>query len=175
MKAALVFIVCALTWSASWAETEEGTALGQVDFTSLNAIYGEPRVMIDIGGPLMRLMAAAAASSDDPEAAAIMRDLEGIRVNVYDIAGNREPALEQMSQARAALEAAEWQPIVQVKEEGENVQMFARINVDIMEGMAIMVVDAEEAVFINILGAIDPAAIGSVMGHLDVDVAVPQE
>ncbi len=141
---------------------------GQVDFDSLNAIYGEPRVMIDIGAPLIKLMAAA--SKEDPKAAAIMRELDGIRVNVYNTGGNLKPALEQMNEAKSALEANAWQPIVQVKEEGENVQMFARIEDDKMQGMAVMVVNAEEAVFLNLLGTIDPEQVSRVMEHLPVDV-----
>ena len=70
----------------------------------------------------------------------------------------------------AALEAAQWQPIVQVKEQGENVQMFAQVEGDMMQGMAIMVVNEEEAVFINILGQINPAEVGKVIEHLNVEV-----
>lgn len=152
---------------------EEGDAspmTGQVDFNSLQAIYGEPRVMIDIAGPLLKLIAAA--SKHDPKAQAIMRDLEGVKVKVYNTGGNLEPALEQMSQAKSALEADAWQPIVQVKDEGENVQMFARIEDDKMHGMAVMVVNAKEAVFLNFLGTIDPAEVGKVMQQLPVDVDV---
>lgn len=117
-----------------WAQTSDLESLpGYVDFGSLDAIYGEPRVMINIGGPLMKLMAAVAATSDDPEAAALMQGLEGVRVNIYDTAGNTEPALAQMSQVKAALQAEQWQPIVQVQEEGENVQMFTRLNGEVMD------------------------------------------
>ena len=143
---------------------------GQIDFTSLSAVYGEPRVMIKITGPLMKLMAAAAASSDDPEAAAFMRDLKGIRVNVYDTGGNQRPALDQMATAKAALEAEQWQPIVQVKEAGKNVQMFTRVEGELMQGMVIMVVEEAEAVFLNIIGTIDPTAAGKLMDHLNIDV-----
>ncbi len=143
---------------------------GQIDFTTLNAVYGEPRVIINFTGILMKLMAAAAASADDPEAAALMRDLKGIRVNVYDTGGNQGPALAQMATAKAALEAEQWQPFVQVKEEGKNVQMFTRVDEELMQGMVIMVVDEAQAVFLNIIGTIDPAEAGKVMDHLNIDV-----
>lgn len=145
---------------------------GYVDFGNLDAIYGEPRVMINIGGPMMKLLAAAAAASEDKQTAAMMQDLEGVRVNIYDTAGNTEPARAQMLDAKAALEANDWQPIVQVKQEGEDVQMFTRLDGEVMQGMAIMVVNAEEAVFLNILGNIDPAQVGKVMKQLNVDVGV---
>ena len=148
---------------------------GYIDFANLNEIYGEPRVMINIGGPLMQLLSAAAQHSDDPQAAALMQDLEGVRVNIYDTGGNEAPALEQMGRAKAALEALEWQPFVQVQEEGENVQMFTKVEGDKMQGMAIMVVNAQEAVFLNILGEIDPAQVGRVVDQLNVGVDVNGE
>lgn len=169
MRTLFFLLASGLLAQPLWAQQEPAVPTpGQIDFPSLNRIYGEPRVMINLGGPLMKLISAA--SAEDPQAAAILGNLEGIKVSVYDIGGNMDPALTQMQRAKAALEAASWQPIVQVREQGENVQMFAQMSEDSMEGMAIMVVNAEEAVFINILGAIDPAEVGKVMEHLDVQV-----
>ena len=164
MRILLTLALSALLCQPLWAQG--GT--GQVDFNSLTSIYGEPRVMINLGGPLMKIISAAAA--EDPQAAAILQDLDGIKVNIYNTDGNTDPALDQLKQAKAALEAAQWQPIVQVKEQGENVQMFAQVEGDMMQGMAIMVVNEEEAVFINILGQINPAEVGKVIEHLNVEV-----
>jgi hypothetical protein len=169
MRNLLIVLACGLLAQPAWTQSDPAvTVPGQIDFQSLNQIYGEPRVMINLGGPLMHLISAA--SANDPQAAAILGDLKGIEVSVYDIGGNIDPALTQMQRAKAALEAAAWQPVVQVREEGENVQMFAQMSENSMEGMAIMVVNAREAVFINIRGAIDPAEVGKVMQHLDLDV-----
>ena len=54
---------------------------GYVDFGALDSVYGEPRVRINISGTLLKFLAAV--SKEDPEAAALMQNLEGIRVNVY--------------------------------------------------------------------------------------------
>ena len=176
MKTLITAMRAALLSVSAWAQNEDmENAPGYVDFGSLDAIYGEPRVMINIGGPLMEFLALAAKNSDDPQAAALMQGLEGVRVNIYNTDGNLDPALAQMAEAKAALEAAQWQPIIQVREEGENVQMFSRIEGDKMQGMAIMVVNAEEAVFLNILGTIDPSQVGRVMDQLNVDVDVDEE
>ena len=91
---------------------------------------------------------------------------------MYDTGGNLEPALERMNEAKGTLEAADWQPFVQVQEANEQVQMFTRVSDDKMEGMAIMVVNQEEAIFMNILGNIDPTQVGRVMKQVNVDVDV---
>lgn len=176
MKYLVLIFMALLLGASAWAQSTRLEDMpGYVDFGSLDTIYGEPRVMINIGGPLMQLLSAAAQHSDDPQAAALMRDLEGVRINIYNTAGNQGPALAQMGKARAALEARQWQPFVQVNEDGENVQMFTRIEGDKMQGMAIMVVNEEEAVFLNILGEIDPAQVGRVVDQLNVGVDVDGE
>lgn len=176
MKYLITMALSLLLSSAAMAQLEDAQSMpGYVDLGSLNAIYGEPRVMINIGGPLMELLRIAAQNSDDPEAAALMQDLRGVRINIYNTGGNQAPALEQMGQAKATLEAMQWQPFVQVQEEGEHVQMFTKVEGEKMQGMAIMVVNAEEAVFLNILGEIDPAQVGRVVDQLNVGVDVNGE
>ena len=39
-----------------------------------------------------------------------------------------------------------------------------------MEGLTVMVVDEEEAVFVNVIGQLNPAELGKVMETLDVDM-----
>jgi hypothetical protein len=41
-----------------------------------------------------------------------------------------------------------------------------------MQGLTVMAVDANEAVFLNILGSIDPNKLGEVMDQFDVDMDV---
>ena len=141
---------------------------GYVDFGALDAVYGEPRVMINIGGILLKLMAAA--SHEDPETAQLMSSLEGVRVNVYDTGGESAAALEQMHRVKGLLQEQAWQPVVQVREEGEQVQIFMKGDEQGMQGLAVMTVNEEEAVFINILGAIDPSQLDKVMHQLNVDI-----
>ena len=173
MKQLLAIILGGLVSFSVGAQTTDMENMpGYVDFGNLDAIYGEPRVMINIGGPLMKLLSAAAAASEDKEAAAMMQGLEGVRINIYDTAGNTEPARAQMLDAKAALQANQWQPIIQVKEECDDLPSITRLDGEIMQGMAIMVVNAEEAVFLNILGNFFPPPPGKVMEQLNVDVDV---
>ena len=41
-----------------------------------------------------------------------------------------------------------------------------------MEGMTVMVVDDEEAVFVNVIGQLNPAELAQVMDKFDVNVAL---
>ncbi|MEP5766678.1 MAG: DUF4252 domain-containing protein [Halieaceae bacterium] len=149
---------------------------GYVNFGELEEFYGEPRVMININGFLLKFMsAAAAASKNDQEAALLMRNLDGVRVNVYDTVGKLEPAKEQIATVKKVLQKAGWQPVVQVKKTDEEVQIFMKGDDGGMQGLTVMTVNTEEAVFINILGEIDPTQLNAVMAQLNVDVDVETE
>ncbi|MEH6587021.1 MAG: DUF4252 domain-containing protein [Halioglobus sp.] len=175
MKMLLTIILAALFSMPVTAQTAQLESLpGYVDFADLDAIYGEPRVMVNIGGPLLKLMSAASAA-DDPETAAMIRNLEGVRIKVYPTGGNLQPALDKVSEAKASLQAAQWEPVVQVNDADEQVQIFMKTNEDKVEGLTVMAVNAEEAVFLNILGVIDPAQVGKVMDKLNVDIDVDTE
>ena len=169
------FLVAFVCLSAQAQESDMQSLPGYVNFSALDKVYGEPRVRITIGRTLLKFMAAV--SKDDPEAAALMRGLVGIRVNVYSTAGEVGAAKEQIALVKTALIADAWEPIVQVQEQNEEVQIFVKTGETAMEGLTVMSVDPDEAVFINILGVMDPSKLAMVMDqlHVDVDVDVNAE
>lgn len=171
MKKTLIGALAALLALPALAQEDELKALpGYVDFGSLDAVYGEPKVRVNIGGFLLSFMSQA--TKDDPEAAALMSGLEGVRINIYATDGETAPAMDQLNDVKSMLSSQNWEPIVQVNEEGENVQIFMKADGEGMQGLTVMAVNAEEAVFLNILGSIDPDKLGQVMGQFDVDVDV---
>ncbi len=153
------------------AQEDELKAMpGYVDFGSLEAVYGEPKVMVNIGGFLLSFMSQA--TKDDPDTAALMEGLKGVRINIYSTDGQTAPAMEQINNVKSMLTAQNWEPIVQVNEEGENVQIFMKADGEGMQGLTVMAVNGDEAVFLNILGSIDPDKLGQVMDQFDVDMDV---
>jgi hypothetical protein len=168
-----VSLAAFISLSASGQESDMKSMPGYVDFGVLDSVYGEPRVRINIGATLLKFMAAV--SREDPEAAALMSNLEGVRINVYSTSGQIEPALEQIARVKEMLRKEAWEPIVQVKESDEEVQIFIKTDATGMQGLTVMTVDAEEAVFINILGEMDPSKLGLVLDQLNADVDVDGE
>lgn len=144
------------------------TQAGYVDFGELAAAYGEPRVMINIGSSLLRLVSAI--EHEDPVAEQILNHMESIRVHVYDTHGDVAPAAERMDSVRSQLADDAWELIVHSREDGEQVEIFVKQDEVRIHGLAVMAVDSEEAVFINVLGSIDPEQLATVVAKLDVDV-----
>lgn len=166
----VALVAAALSFSAFAQEDELKALPGYADFGQLSSVYGEPKVMINIGGFLLGFVAAAA--QDDPEAAEMLKGLEGVRVNIYSTEGQVTPALEHVASVKSMLQGQKWEPIVQVNEDDEQVQIFMKADGKGMQGLTVMVVNPEEAVFVNILGSIDPDQLGKVMKQFDVDVDV---
>lgn len=157
-----------LAGSASAQEDALKALPGYVDFGELQSVYGEPKVMINLGGSILRFVGGM--TKEDPEASALLEKLKGVRINVYSVEGNPGAALKQMSQVKTMLSGSNWEPIVQVNEDGENAQIFIKLTGDTMEGLTVMAVDQEEAVFINIIGQLDPSQLSQVMDNFDIEL-----
>jgi hypothetical protein len=142
---------------------------GYIDFGELTSAYGEPKVNITIGGTLLNFVGAM-ASKEDPEAAQVFSQLKGVRVSTYATGGDTAAALDELNSVKRALQDADWEPVVQVNDEGEHVQIFLKLADEMIDGLVLMAVDSEEAVFINVLGSLDPMQLSQVMQNFDVDI-----
>lgn len=143
---------------------------GYIDFGEMSAVYGEPKVMINIGGSILNFVVKM-ADEGDGDTADMMKNLKGVRIQVYSTEGqDATAALDQVSTMKGILSAQNWEPIVQVNEDGEQAQIFLKLSDDQMQGLAVMAVNEEEAVFINIIGMLDPAQLGQVMDNFDIDI-----
>ena len=142
---------------------------GYIDFGELTSAYGEPKVNITIGGTLLNFVGAMAAK-EDPEAAQLFSQLKGVRVSAYDTAGDTAAALSQLNEVKSMLQSSAWEPVVQVNDGGEQVQIFLKLAGEQIDGLVLMAVDGEEAVFINVLGSLDPVQLSQVMENFDIDI-----
>jgi hypothetical protein len=170
MKRLLIAVLTAFISLPAMAQEDELKALpGYIDFGELTAAYGEPKVNITIGGTLLNFVGAM-AQKEDPEAAAMFSKLKGVRVSTYATAGDPAAALSQLKDVKSKLQSSAWEPVVQVNEDDEQVQIFLKVAGETIDGLVLMAVDSEEAVFINVLGSLDPMQLSQVMGNFNVDI-----
>lgn len=142
---------------------------GYIDFGELASAYGEPKVNITIGGTLLNFVGLMAAK-EDPEAGELFSGLRGVRVSTYNTGGDPAAAMAELKEVKSKLQASDWEPVVQVNEDGEQVQIFLKTAGEVIDGLVLMAVDSEEAVFINVLGSLDPAQLSQVMDSFNVDI-----
>lgn len=145
---------------------------GYVDFGDLSALDGgEPTVEISLGGALLGFLSAA-TRAEDQELADTLGKLRSIRVNVFEVAPeNLEQARARADAVSRELEARHWEPAVVVKAKDKAIRMYLKMVQDRVAGMAIMIIGPDsEAVFMNIVGEIDPAQLGRVASKFGVSI-----
>ena len=144
---------------------------GYVNFGDLSVTYGEPKITINLGGTMLNFVGMM-SKSESPETSQLISKLKGIRVQIYNTDDNTDAAKDQFKKVKSDIRSSGWEPIVQVNEEDEQVLVYMKMEGDNMEGMTVMVVDDEEAVFVNIIGQLNPTELGRVMESFDVDVDI---
>ena len=145
---------------------------GHIDFADLSEFYGEPKVEINLSSALIG-MVSSLSKKEDPEVAELLSKLEFIKVRVYNLeSGNANKAFETVDSVTGLLRKDNWAPIVSVNEPNEKVRIFTKLTDDIVDGLVVMVVDNNggEAVFINIVGEIDPSQVSKVTNSLNMDL-----
>jgi hypothetical protein len=145
---------------------------GYVDFGDLSALTNsEPSVEISLGSALIRFLCAA-TEEEEPELAESLCNLRSIRITVFEM----QPQDYAEAQAHAKsisedLESKAWEPAVVMRAEESTVRMYMRTVDDKVAGMAVMVIEpGSEAVFMNIVGEIDPAKLGRVASKFGVSL-----
>lgn len=170
MTKLMIGLFCTLLSLPAIAQEDELKDLpGYVDFGDLSSLYGEPKIIINLGGTMLSFVSMM-SSSESPETADMISKLKGVRVQIYSTDENSDAAKAQFNEVKDNLKTDGWEPIVQINEDDEQVLIYMKMENGLMEGMTVMVVDDEEAVFINVIGQLNPAELGRVMNSLDVDV-----
>jgi Domain of unknown function (DUF4252) len=170
----LLMLLTALLAIPAWAQEDAMKDLpGYVDFGQLNALFGEPSVEIAVGPTLLGLVSSLSAN-EDPETAEIFKRLEGVRIKVFQTAGTdagiNASASDQVSKISSSLSAIGWESVVKVNEPGEQVRIFMKLNGDLVEGITVMAIEEDEAVFINVIGNLKPAELEKVMDNFEVEI-----
>jgi len=135
---------------------------GYVDFGSFDKFQdAEKTVEVFIKGPLLKFVARAAAG--DPDMSSLLGNLILIKVNVFSInSSNSKEAHDIVKTISKKINLDRWELMVRAKEKDEHVEVYTQFgNGDNLTGLVVMVVeDNKEAVFVNIVGDIDPSKLG---------------
>ncbi|MEM1202977.1 MAG: DUF4252 domain-containing protein [Acidobacteriota bacterium] len=146
---------------------------GFFDFGSLDLFDREDLdVHISVKGPLLRLVAEASGDTE-PELSDMLSRLRGVEVRVYDIPqGQRDGARRTLDTTAEALERRGWDVAITVRVDRDHGYAFLRMDGGQPVGLVAMyVTEGDQAVFVNIVGTIDTAAIGRLARRFDIDLS----
>ncbi len=142
---------------------------GYVDFGELNSMFGEPSVQIAVGGALLGFVSALSAYKD-PEVAKLFKRLHGVRVSVFENPTISESTVEYVKSISSKLKQQGWESVVTVNTADEQIRIFMKFNGENVEGITVMALEEDEAVFINVIGDLKPDELGRVMENFDIDM-----
>lgn len=173
IAAIAVTIPLLLAPSSGWAQNLASQP-GYVPIEKLDLFPREKlSVEINVEGALLGLIAAAARGSD-PEFASLVSGLKAINVQAFPLKGVDEDRLRtRIGSAVRWLEDRGWKSTLKVREGGEETYIYLKEADGKIAGLTLLsMTPGDEAVVLNIVGRIDPAQIGRLARHFDVDVKV---
>lgn len=146
---------------------------GYLDLSSIEGWFDEePWLEINIKGALLRLVTEA-SRNEDPELTSLLQKLKAIEVRGYPLTPAQfENIGRRTGDLAKQLESRGWDTVVRVRERDERVNIYMKVTDDVIAGLVVMVLQPDEdegAVFVNIVGDIDPEEIGRIGRKFDID------
>jgi hypothetical protein len=141
---------------------------GFADLESLGMRDTDTVMTLSIGPSLLHF--AAGHVDDEPELRELLKNLDGVRIRIYEINGDASRVTSRINAMSGHLQDDGWEPVMLIREENEATHMLIRTVDQQICGMTVLVTDGDtEAVVINLMGEIQPQQFGDVMLALDVD------
>lgn len=172
MLAVLAAVVMAGSALAQDVDRKISEMPGYVDFNALKLFKGqEPRVEVFLKEPMLNLVTKF-MREEEPDLHDVLSKLKLVRVQVFDIDSDM---MGEFSEATAAttkeLDGKGWERIVRVREDDENVDVYLlpSESYESILGIVVMVAETDEAVFVNIVGEINPDDVARLGDHFDID------
>jgi hypothetical protein len=144
-------------------------AQGYFDFDDIPGVGERPSVRIDLNKQMLGFVTAAAGASGEPNAAEILAGIDLVRVRVYEELEDPEEVIGFIDDSSSRLEQDGWQPAVSIQDGEDRVRIYMQFVDDRVAGMTVMVADGSEAVFINIVGTIDPVMLGQLSRQIGIN------
>ncbi|MBT4496813.1 MAG: DUF4252 domain-containing protein [Gemmatimonadetes bacterium] len=121
----------------------------------------ETSIEVFLKAPLLR-MVSAATRRDEPELAEMIDGISLIRVQGFSVAAeNLARVREEIAALAAGMEENGWERVARIREGDELIHVYLKTNGEKVDGLMMMGFEnPDEAIFVNIVGDIDPAQIG---------------
>lgn len=140
---------------------------GYAAFDAPGVLAADREFAISLGPLPLKL--ARFMLDDDPEIGPILKDLRAVRVYVYDIERHSERVANEVRESESALRHEGWLPLAAVRDDGGIVSVLLRLDGGRNRGLAVIVQEPDEVVFVNLIGEVRLGLINDYMAELDID------
>lgn len=96
----------------------------------------------------------------------VLQELQGVQLRIYEIRNNRRYIDRAIANSTAELSQNSWQPLVKVRDGEEYLVVMQFGNEQQITAISVMASTPENAVFLNLIGPFNPAAIAATAKQL---------
>jgi hypothetical protein len=89
----------------------------------------------------------------------VLQDLEGVQIRVYEVEKNRQVFEQAIDDSIASLKQDDWQTVISVREDEQHIVVMQSGDEGMISGFSVLVSTPENAVFMNLVGQLDPESI----------------
>jgi hypothetical protein len=102
---------------------------------------------------------------EDPEMEALLDDVDGVRISVYKVKDNSVVFKDNFIETQANLRADGWHHIIRVNDDksADYSLMFIKSSGEVIDGLVVLSLSDDEAIFVNIIGNIHPDSFEPIM------------
>lgn len=143
-------------------------AQGSFNFDDIPGIEQAPTVAVDVT-PLMMSFFRNMVPEAGPGATDIFEGLRSIKLRVYDASENGARFSSFIQNVAGQLEGQGWQRLMAVQDEASNMQFHLRMTEENVTGMTIMIIEEQEAIFINFDGNVSAESLGRIIEQLKLE------
>ena len=162
----MAYLLIACLYLGGCGMTAPHRDAGFADVETPNWRHTDQTMNLSIGPTLLSI--AAVMIEDDPKAQEIMRSLDGVRVKVYEVEpGHESDVKEALDHMRQSLLSQAWEPVILVEEQGESTYLLVKMDGDQIHGITVLNTDGVEAVFVNVMGNLQPEMFNQTVAALE--------
>jgi len=164
-KATLLFLII------TCATAQQTSGLLHFDWDKLAAKAVE-KTNVNLDGSMLemasRFLSGAKGDADMEKIKSVVQGLKGIYVKSFTFDKEGEYSQADVSALRSQISGPGWSNIVDVQEKHESSAIYMKTDGKQAQGMVIISAEPKELTVVQILGAIDPAALSDLSGKMGI-------
>ena len=129
-------------------------------------------VEVNMDGPMLHWASKflSQEDSDEKKAAKLVENLKGIYVRSFEFTEEGAYSSEDVESLRSQFKSPTWSRVVGVRSEhdGENVDVFFRMENDKMAGIVVIAAEPKELTFVNIVGPLEVDQLSDLGGEFGI-------
>lgn len=97
----------------------------------------------------------------------VLQDLQGVQLRIYEVENNRQVFEHAIDASVISLKRDDWQTLLSVREHDKHIVVMQSADEDIISGLSVLVSTPENAVFMNLVGRLNPESIAIIAESLE--------